>query len=781
MKEQDYPPELLELTSLSEAQLQSQVIEPLLRSLGFFQVVDTSGPHEKGKDLTALRSTRLGKTKLCTIQIKKFRASAKSDSSRSLGMLFNQLRQMLEEPVRDPSTNVFRSPDEGIFITPYPIPSRAFDNFHKRSQDPVFRNLDILHGAELLELIRQKAPNALRAFSLESQYRLSLSRETNLILESAAAFGLPNPLGLDAIYVDATLGQGTDISIETLIGTRFPDKIRTTLSRAKELQRLAASWRGNGGAHITKQINATERRLAERLEDSPKRWRLMKFNAAAIERDKARILSESKVGINLAESLRPVQEHASEYLRELPGLLEEHRDGLHYTNIARSGISLLPQLRRLGENPITQKHLKVTLKTSTQARFRLPSSSLSRLRTHIFILGDPGAGKTTLLRRMTQHAASSGSEEFPMLIRLAEVKETPKGIRDACVEVLAVNRYRESRKKASSELTQLFKHRQILLCLDGLDETSHRATGMLEAIDLFAEREPNCRVVLSSRDTLELPYWDEAFPVRLQPFSEAQLRTFIGKWFSTQPTSISGLSGWLEENPSMLQTARTPLIAALLCSLYDGRAEMPSTEVDLYRGRFDLFLGKWEKAKGILQLPKRNSEQYRRFLMTLAIRMHADGLRIYSHEEALEIAEEYFLRDLHRNAEGLIRDCVKRGLLTKESTGSISFGHLTYQEYMVAEWLVMNDPVEFILSRLKTAWWKKAIDFYAALKADISSLLRVASRYKMAEEFGECINELLSAATLTPKRMRHRLTLPDPEFGHLEYDWSKRVDLRDFL
>ena len=58
-----------ELLQFSEIELQGEVIEPLLRALGFENVRDNSGSGEKGKDIVATKYSEFGRNKLYAVQI----------------------------------------------------------------------------------------------------------------------------------------------------------------------------------------------------------------------------------------------------------------------------------------------------------------------------------------------------------------------------------------------------------------------------------------------------------------------------------------------------------------------------------------------------------------------------------------------------------------------------------------------------------------------------------------------------------------------------------------
>ena len=83
MKEaQKYNLEIEQLVQLSEKQLQAEIVEPLLKAMGFRSVRDTSGPRERGKDLVGVRED-MGREYLWSIQLKKFQANSRASSTSS--------------------------------------------------------------------------------------------------------------------------------------------------------------------------------------------------------------------------------------------------------------------------------------------------------------------------------------------------------------------------------------------------------------------------------------------------------------------------------------------------------------------------------------------------------------------------------------------------------------------------------------------------------------------------------------------------------------------------
>ncbi|MEE9148565.1 MAG: restriction endonuclease [Candidatus Tectomicrobia bacterium] len=121
------------LESLTEHDLQSEVVVPLLQSLGYTGVRDVGGPFERGRDLVCWRET-LGTNVLYAVQIKKIRPSANVSSSKSFATLVLQLRQALLEPV--PTFEGGMQRPSGVFIfTPYEISARVLESMFHAYED----------------------------------------------------------------------------------------------------------------------------------------------------------------------------------------------------------------------------------------------------------------------------------------------------------------------------------------------------------------------------------------------------------------------------------------------------------------------------------------------------------------------------------------------------------------------------------------------------------------------------------------------------------------------
>jgi hypothetical protein len=207
----------------------------------------------------------------------------------------------------------------------------------------------------------------------------------------------------------------------------------------------------------------------------------------------------------------------------------------------------------------------------------------------------------------------------------------------------------------------------------------------------------------------------------------------------------------------MKKSAMTPIIAALLCSLYEIKADMPTTELDLYAKRFELLLGRWERAKGINSLRRDLRDRYRHFLMHIAHDMHVREKRHSTEAAALTLAAADMDKHFHLTPLAMLQDCIQRGVLEVDDHGQLSFGHLTYQEYMCAEWLAFHNSVDEVLDVLEKSWWSKVCEFYASRKQDLTPLIELALQRRVSRSCGERLDTIAARSPLTSKSSIARL------------------------
>lgn len=203
------------LVSYSEEKLQSTVVEPLLRAIGFRDVRDRSGPNERGKDLTAIKDEAFGK-QYYAIQIKKTKLSGKVSSSDSLAFLVNQLRQAIQEKIVFPSEMEPIKPNRLVFITPFPMETSAACSLEASLVDVKSQGVSIIDGVQLSDLIRLHLPEFLTG---EQLYRKNVFENNESMLEANIALQTNRTIEMQQTYVDLFIADRKDI-LTTLINPK---------------------------------------------------------------------------------------------------------------------------------------------------------------------------------------------------------------------------------------------------------------------------------------------------------------------------------------------------------------------------------------------------------------------------------------------------------------------------------------------------------------------------------------------------------------------------------
>ena len=362
-----------------------------------------------------------------------------------------------------------------------------------------------------------------------------------------------------------------------------------------------------------------------------------------------------------------------------------------------------------------------------------------------------------MLRRLAQELVREQSKQLPLFVPLIKTRAGEEdNLIHACMTELALHGFQAKKREISrDEFISLAKAGKFRLFLDGLDELGSNSKSMLRMVDDFSREHELCPIIVTCRDTFKIS-WGHALTVALRPLSDQQIEQFVRNWFTAEPSSQEGLLAWLETNPKIREATRTPIVAGLMCSLYSAKAEMPSSEIELYERRFELLLGKWDQAKHIPPLPAQMQKTYQHFLMKPAFHMHTNRVRAIERTEALPIAKEYSVVPYLRNSGELMEDCIQRGLLESETLGGLSFGHLTYQEYLAARWLVQDNDVRYVWSVLLGPWWLQTVDFYATINGDLTRLIKHAMKYETVGELFDRICHLAKLAPFTNSQVLHR-------------------------
>nr|VFK66333.1 MAG: hypothetical protein BECKUNK1418G_GA0071005_10884 [Candidatus Kentron sp. UNK]VFK71969.1 MAG: hypothetical protein BECKUNK1418H_GA0071006_10894 [Candidatus Kentron sp. UNK] len=210
----------------------------------------------------------------------------------------------------------------------------------------------------------------------------------------------------------------------------------------------------------------------------------------------------------------------------------------------------------------------------------------------------------------------------------------------------------------------------------------------------------------------------------IQPFVRPQITQFLERfyrlnddWKSTREQSIAEFEAALEEREYLLVLARRPIFLTLMALIHANDRRMPHGRADLYRRIIDLYLIRQTHQRRLRYttdgspMPHWDEREVRRALGFLAWRSQRRGAETenatYDRDKRqviwsrAELAGELMVllagkgddprrfRELKpENGEDLLRYYLHpAGLLVEPAEGRIQFAHLSFQEYLCAEYL----------------------------------------------------------------------------------------------
>jgi len=343
-------------------------------------------------------------------------------------------------------------------------------------------------------------------------------------------------------------------------------------------------------------------------------------------------------------------------------------------------------------------------------RVRIPDpEQLLELDKVLLVEGPPGCGKTTLLKMLAINLLSANRKICYL----------------PCFNIAS-----DFRKMTLKEITTTFAEGSVVtedefknsvLIIDGLDEAPFDLSPLISS-----SYEKFAHIVVSTRLAFATGLRSEFFRVELSQFTDEERELFFQNWFRSDPHLLNHAKELIDKYPDIDTHTRLPLIATILVVLLQNEI-IPKTRAEIYGLRLDLLLSKWDKLRGVKRLYVDNPDAKRRFLRHLAYHLHSSEGR----QRKIDLSD---LRDVYEHSlgewgynvrfEDVLKDLVVgSGVLVEERPRTYSFGHLTFQEHLVGEYINQNYSVNKVALLLADDWWREPLNFYASIRGDITDLL----------------------------------------------------------
>lgn len=333
---------------------------------------------------------------------------------------------------------------------------------------------------------------------------------------------------------------------------------------------------------------------------------------------------------------------------------------------------------------------------------------------YLILLGGPGVGKSTFLRKVGLEALKGKDGNFkyqciPVFLELKRFNEDQIDIEALITREFEVCGYPYPAQMTNAAL----KSGKLLILFDGLDEvpTTHVHNVILKIGDFVDQYRQN-RFIASCRTAAYKGGFTRFTEVEMADFDDSQIETYIKNWFDSTPHQYryqldkemkTAEQCWKALNTighhATKELARNPLLLTLLCMVYDNSQNFPQNRADLYEKALSIFLEEWAAEKRIRR--EESISQYldiaaeKRMLSEIAAKNFEVDRLFFDEGEILALIREFGKGNANTpltfNAPKILETIlVDQGLFVERVRGSYSFSHLTFQEYLTANYIVRD-------------------------------------------------------------------------------------------
>ncbi len=355
----------------------------------------------------------------------------------------------------------------------------------------------------------------------------------------------------------------------------------------------------------------------------------------------------------------------------------------------------------------------------------------------LIIQGEAGSGKTTLIKHvaymcLTQPDWKGLEGVLPVLIFLKDLKgfermDAPQN--EETAEALLRHAFRQSGCSLDLEtVRQYCTAGKALFLLDGLDEIEIELRNLAaNALKAFRRVCSGGRFVFSGR-----PHGIESDVVNrfgkeiitILPLTMKQVDIFIRKWFHQAEQSKTDrvtktaeqMISEIRDNPGVERLIYNPLMLTAVCILYYDKRELPSQRAELYSKFVENMLHRGKRFP--------DPELVHIFLRSLAYSNHIRKKKGCDIQSALALLKDIYPKKkdisdieydvfIQQTFSRIEPDC---GLLKFEA-GQLMFRHLTFQEFLTAEYIKDRKTKydEAIQDYWEDEWYKEVVELLIGL------------------------------------------------------------------
>ncbi|MCF2148810.1 NACHT domain-containing protein [Desmonostoc muscorum LEGE 12446] len=391
----------------------------------------------------------------------------------------------------------------------------------------------------------------------------------------------------------------------------------------------------------------------------------------------------------------------------------------------------------------------------------VPGLDVVKKHQRLMIWGMAGAGKTTFLKYIAMHGFTeqedTSEKPLPFFISLKKFAESEN--RQSlfnCILQEFAQWIPEQLKHIRSDVDQLIidylDKGKCLILLDGLDEVLARDTDDVhKSIEDFNKRYSKNYMIITCRHAACEYNFQKFVEVEIADFDDQEIEAFINKWFSKSPNQdkLENFLRRLNENPSIKQLAKNPLLLTLLCLVAGDDYDLPINRYQLYQDAVEVLLKRWDTSRKIQHDTTSSYKLSRHLKINILGEIAYDafiqkpqkylwhkfelGAKISKYIENIDGFEPH---KLHDDSQLFLKSLeMHHGLIAEQAQGIYAFSHLTFQEYFTAQYIYESRVPgllnQILKQHLTDSHWREVFVILACRfpKADADDFIKLIFYY----------------------------------------------------
>ena len=387
--------------------------------------------------------------------------------------------------------------------------------------------------------------------------------------------------------------------------------------------------------------------------------------------------------------------------------------------------------------------------SSSSSDERQDGIQVANAEQYLMLLGPPGVGKSTFLRKVGLEALNGKKGNFehkciPVFLELKSFREDQIDIEALITQEFKICGVPYPEEKTTTALIS----GELLILFDGLDEVpASNVDNVIDKIGDFVDKYRQNRFIASCRIAAYTGGFRRFTEVEMAAFDDTQIEAYIEKWFDSTPDQYrhqldeemkTAEQCWktldASEHSATKELARNPLLLAMLCIVYDETQGFPRNRADLYKKALTIFLERWAAEKrvnrGASITEYLDIADETRMLSEIAAKNFDENRFFFSEDELIAQIQDFGEGNANTletfNAPKVMEAIlIDQGLFVEQVSGSYSFSHLTFQEYLTANYIVRDTRSirELAKNHLRNNQWREVFLLTSGLMYSADDLL----------------------------------------------------------